>query len=103
MSSAQDARAAALAAAESRDWSTATVHTAPTRPSTVFSIRLPAADVDVLVAEAVRRGVDPGVLIKSLVLEGLARARGVDEEVDRLQRIAAQLHQAIDDTMSKVA
>jgi hypothetical protein len=90
----RDARTAAEDALNSRDWSGATVVTTETPPSSVYSVRLPAATSAWLMSEADRRGVKPGTLLAEFV--AAARSAAEHDQGAEVTVRVADLHAAID-------
>jgi predicted DNA-binding protein len=89
----------ALRALESTDWSDAQVDDDRRPVSVVHSVRLPAEMSVRLEAEARRRGVTPGALIRELVDVGLHPAIGDAVITVRV----ADLHRAIDTVVQRAA
>lgn len=82
----------AMQALADTDWSGATVEREPRPVSVVHSVRLPTELSGRLEAEAQRRGLTPGALIRELVGAGLS---GADDDAIVTVRVG-DLHRAID-------
>lgn len=82
----------AMKALAETDWSGATVDRDPRPVSVVHSARMPAELSERLEAEAQRRGLTPGALIRDLVTAGLSAA---NDDVTVTVRVA-DLHRVID-------
>jgi hypothetical protein len=89
----------AMRALASTDWSDATVERESRPVSVVHSVRLPADLSARLEAEAGRRNVTPGALIRELIDMGLTPIAGDAVVTIRL----ADLHRAIDTAVQRAA
>jgi hypothetical protein len=89
----------AMRALDSTDWSGAAVPAEPRTVSFVYSVRLAAEVSDDLHAEADRRGLTPGGLIREFVTAGL---RAASDDATVTLRVA-DLRRAIDTVVSLAA
>lgn len=89
------ARGDALKALESRDWSGAVVDDTEAPAMVVQSTRLPVDLFRELVVEAEARGVKVGALVRQFVEQGLRPADTGGTALIQLDRLRAELDQAV--------